>query len=114
MIAGTYRTFGNDGNHYNLDINTGNNDYFPADIPRSNAAADMLFAASDHLPVVVDYQVPPIMNATMQATFGPVIVGATVTVPVLVWNSANVVHVSGSDALLASVVGSAGMGRFAT
>ncbi len=109
MIAGTYRTFGNDGNHYNLDINTGNNDYFPADIPRSNAAADMLWAATDHMPVVADYQVPPIMNATMQATFGPVIVGATVTVPVLVWNSANVVHVSGSDALLASVVGSAGL-----
>ncbi len=109
LIAGTYRTLGNDGAHYNLAINDGNNAYFPTDIPRSNALAAALFVASDHMPVIADYQVPPIMNATMQSSFSTVIVGASVVVPVSVWNSANVVHVLGSDALVASVVGSAGL-----
>ena len=106
LIPGTYRTFGNDGNHYNLAINTGNNSYYPSDIVRSNAIADMLFAATDHMPVVADYQVPPIQNATMQSTFGPVIVGASVVIPVTVWNSANVVSPLGSDVLLSTVAGS--------
>jgi hypothetical protein len=106
LIPGTYRTFGNDGNHYNLAINTGNNSYYPSDIVRSNAIADMLFAATDHMPVVADYQVPPIQNATMQSTFGPVIVGASVVIPVTVWNSANVVSALGSDVLQSTVTGS--------
>jgi len=106
LIPGTYRTFGNDGNHYNLAINTGNNSYYPSDIVRSNAIADMLFAATDHMPVVADYQVPPIQTATMQSTFGPVIVGASVVIPVAVSNSANVVSALGSDVLQSTVTGS--------
>ena len=106
LIPGTYRTFGNDGNHYNLAINTGDNSYYPSDIVRSNAIADMLFAATDHMPVVADYQVPPIQTATMQSTFGPVIVGASVVIPVAVSNSANVVSALGSDVLQSTVTGS--------
>jgi hypothetical protein len=109
LIAGTYRTFGNDGAHYNLDINNGNNTYYPTNIARSNVVADLLWAATDHLPVVADYQVPPIMSATMQATFPTVIVGASVVIPVSVSNSANVVHPLGTDALVATVTGSSGL-----
>ena len=109
FIPGTYRTFGNDGAHYNLDINNGNNTYYPANIARSNVVADFLWAASDHLPVVADYQVPPIMAATMQSSFPTVIVGASVVVPVAVSNTANVVHPLGTDALTATVTGSAGL-----
>lgn len=109
MIPGTYRTLGNDGAHYNLDINNGNNSYYPTNIARSNALANALWAATDHMPVVVDYQVPPIMSATMQSTFSTVIVGASVVVPVSVSNTANVVHPLGTDALVATVVGSGGL-----
>lgn len=109
LIPGTYRTFGNDGNHYNLDINAGNNSYYPSDIARSNAVANFLWAATDHMPVVVDYQVPGILSATMQSTFSPVIVGAVVAVPVQVSNTASVVHPLGVDALVTTVTGSAGL-----
>ena len=109
IIGGSYRTFGNDGAHYNLAINSGNNSYFPGDLVRSNAVADLLFAASDHLPVLADYQVPPVMTATMPSTFATVIAGATVVVPVAVSNTASVVHPLGTDALVATVTGSAGL-----
>ncbi len=109
IIPNTYRTFGNDGNHYNLAINTGNNTYYPADLVRSNSLADVLYDASDHLPVIADYQVPPVMTATMQSTFSPVIVGAVVTIPVTVSNAAHVVHSLGVDALTVAVVGSNGL-----
>ena len=108
LIPGSYRTFGNDGNHYNLAINAGNNTYYPGDVAGSNALADMLFDASDHLPLVADYQVPPIMTVTAPVSAGPVIVGATLTVPVSVSNTASVVHPLGTDALVATVAGSTG------
>jgi hypothetical protein len=109
FITGTYRTFGNDGNHFDLDINNGNNTYYPANIARSNAVADLLWAATDHLPVVVDYQVPAILSAAMQSTFPTVIVGASVVVPVSVSNAASVVHPLGADAITATVAGSSGL-----
>jgi endonuclease/exonuclease/phosphatase family metal-dependent hydrolase len=110
LIPGSYRTVGNDGAHYNLAINAGNNSYYPGDIARSNMLADVLFDASDHLPVLADYQVPPIMQVTAPSTFGPVIRNATgVTVPIAVSNVANVVHPLGVEPLVASVVGSTGL-----
>jgi hypothetical protein len=109
IIPGTYRTLGNDGAHYNLDINNGNNTYYPGDIARSNFVADALWAATDHMPVLVDYQVPPIMSATMQPTFATVIVGASVVIPVSVSNTANVVSPLGTDQLVATVTGAAGL-----
>lgn len=110
LIPGTYRTFGNDGAHYNLAINSGNNSYYPSDIARSNQLADVLHDASDHMPVVADYQVPPIMQVTAPASFGTVIRNATgISVGITVSNVANVVHPLGVDALAATVVGSTGL-----
>lgn len=109
LIAGTYRALGNDGQHYNGAINTGNNFYYPGDLVSSNALADALFAASDHIPVIADYQVPGVLSATMQSTFGPVIVGASVVVPVQVSNAASVVAPAGAAPLSVTVTGSAGL-----
>ena len=47
-IEESYETFGNDGNHFNQAINSGNN----ASV--SNEIADALHDASDHLPVYMD------------------------------------------------------------
>ena len=109
IIAGTYRAFGNDGQHYNLAINAGNNFYFPGNVARSNALADALFAASDHIPLIVDYRVPGILSANMQSTFGQVIVGASVVIPVQVPNAANVVAAAGAAPLSVTVTGSNGL-----
>ena len=61
-VPSAYRTFGNDANHYNQAINNGTNSYYPSDIPRSNALANNLVDASDHMPVVVDFQLPAVMS----------------------------------------------------
>ncbi|MFZ9915538.1 MAG: hypothetical protein ACO3IB_09440, partial [Phycisphaerales bacterium] len=52
---------------------------------------------------------PPGLAATMQSTFAPVIVGATVQIPVNVSNAASVVTPLGVDALSATVTGSNGL-----
>lgn len=108
LIPGTYRSLGNDGNHYDTDINAGNNSYYPADIPRSNALANHLKVASDHVPVVADYQIPPVLSATWSAPRGDVpqrvIQGANVTPSVEV-NNAALGQPIGVDALDFQVLG---------
>ncbi len=47
-IEDSYTAFGNDGNHFNDAINSGNNGAV------SNEMADALHDASDHLPVYMD------------------------------------------------------------
>ncbi len=106
LMPGTYRSFGNDGNHYDTDINAGNNSYYPADIPRSNALADDLKVASDHVPVVADYQIPAVLSATMPPDFGRVIQGAGVVAEVSIENAADVLVVLGADELDYDVVAS--------
>lgn len=50
-INGTYKAIGQDGNHFNNDINAGTNSAVPADIARA------LFYMSDHLPVYLEMQI---------------------------------------------------------
>lgn len=113
LIAGTYRSFGNDGQHYNLAINAGNNVYFPGNVPASNALADLLFAASDHIPVIGDYQVPGVLSASMTPSFGRVIQNAVVSVPAILQNIAAGVPL-GIDSLDVHVVGSGSLTGNAT
>jgi len=108
-ILGTYRTFGNDGQHYNTNINTGNNFYYPGELARSNALADALYDASDHLPVVLDFRVPAIAFASMPATIGPVIEGAVVSTAVNVINFADAEVAEGADPLNYILAGSGGL-----
>ncbi|MCK4321756.1 T9SS type A sorting domain-containing protein [candidate division WOR-3 bacterium] len=48
-IEGSYRAYGNDGNHFNQSINDGVNDSVSVNV------ANALFYASDHLPVYADF-----------------------------------------------------------
>ena len=66
-----YAAFGNDGQHFNTDINGGgfNN---AVGITVANALHD----ASDHLPVVITVKLPAKLLAASQLDFGSVIVGA--------------------------------------
>jgi hypothetical protein len=107
VIPGTTRAFGNDGNHFDTDINQGNNTYYPGNLARSNALADALWAASDHIPVIVDLKVPAWCLATLGAYPSRVIQGATgVVVPVLVANDAPGDFAVGIDALQYVATGS--------
>ncbi len=57
IVPGSYHSLGNDGNHYDIAINDGDNSYFSTDTERSNKLATALHDASDHIPVIVDYEV---------------------------------------------------------
>jgi hypothetical protein len=105
LIDGTYRSLGNDAGHYNIAINDGTNTYYPGDIPRSNALADDLHEASDHLPVVVEYQIPAVLWAEMPEQFGRVIEGADHELEVTVLNAVDVVVTVGGDELDYTVTG---------
>jgi hypothetical protein len=83
-VPGTYVPYGNDGAHYNLDIDGGG---FNSAVGVTIATA--LRLASDHLPVLVQIQVPAKVVAASQLDFGNVIVGAAgITQPLLVSNNA--------------------------
>ena len=88
LIAGTYRSVGNDGNHFDVAINDGNNAYFPGEIARSNALADALFDASDHLPVATDLRLPGVLVASLDDALGRVIRGTPLAIEVRVSNNA--------------------------
>ncbi len=99
-IIGDYRAVGNDGNHYNDSINTGNNTYFPGELSRSNSFADDLFDASDHIPVMADYQVPARLTVLLpMSDFGRVIQNTAFDIEIRVNNPANVVAPEGADEL---------------
>src|SRR5687768_9068947 len=65
----SYRAFGNGGNTFNGNIND------PQNTSQPPAVLDALYNASDHLPVVADYQVPARMAVTVAPVPGRVIVG---------------------------------------
>jgi hypothetical protein len=69
---------------------------------------DALKANSDHMPVVADYQLPAVMNATLASVPSNVAQGALVPLDVFVQNVANVLTASGADELdyVVSVSGS--------
>ncbi len=108
-MPGTYRTFGNDGQHYDDDINVGNNFYYPGQLSRSNALADALHDASDHMPVILDFRLPAIAHAEMAPLIGPVIEGALVTHPVTITNIADAATPAATDTLSALVIGLGGL-----
>jgi hypothetical protein len=109
IIPGTYRSLGNDGLHFNAAINNGNNFYYPGDLPRSNALALNLMQATDHIPVIVDFQIPAVMAATIDANYGRVIQNAVFAVPIQVMNIANVEAAIGADALNCNAAASGGL-----
>jgi hypothetical protein len=99
LIAGSCRAVGNDGAHYNLAVNAGNNNYFASNVSRSNALADDLFAAADHIPVLVDFRVPAWNTAVLGAVPARVVQGAVAAAEVRVANDAPGTHSAGIDPL---------------
>ena len=99
LINGTYRSLGNDGNHYNDAIDSGNNTYFPNDTARGNALASALIIASDHLPLIADYQVPALLAWEWNPAENRVLVGASSTVDFIIRNDAPVTHSLAADIL---------------
>jgi hypothetical protein len=67
-----YFAYGNDGLHYNDDIND-----YPPNGAVSLEIANALWAASDRLPVVMDLRLPSRVSAVSQINFPTVIQGAT-------------------------------------
>lgn len=104
LIEGTYRSLGNDGDHYNQAINTGNNYYFPGDTQRGNALADALIIASDHLPLIADYQVPAILGWDWNQEANRVLVGADTSIDFMIQNDAPVLFPGGADLLNVDVL----------
>ena len=91
-IAGSYRTFGNNGTHtMNSTITTGSG--------ASSTVLSALRDSSDHLPVVADYQIPAKLGVQVAAIPGTVTLGATVSVDVVVQNVAPAFVVTGADEL---------------
>lgn len=94
VIPGSYHAFGNNGTHsINGNLDVPSNTALP--LPILTAIA----GASDHLPVVADYQLPARMSAQLAAAPQRVLSGANVTVDLEVQNSAPVITVLGADEL---------------
>ncbi len=90
LIANTYRPLGNDANHYNMAINSPANSYFIGQAARSQALANALLLASDHIPLIADYTIPPKLQLQGATNFGRVLQGATVSLSYFVSNIAPV------------------------
>lgn len=98
-ISGSYHTFGNNGTHpLNGNIDDPSNTALPG-LPNRTAVLTALATSSDHLPVVVDYQVPAKMQVAVGSIASRVLVGATANVGVTVTNSATAQVVAGADEL---------------
>ncbi len=94
IIPGSYHAFGNNGTHaINGNLDVPSNTALP--LPILTAIA----GASDHLPVVADYQLPARMDAQLAAAPSRVLSGANVSIELEIQNSAPVVTVLGADEL---------------
>ena len=102
-MTSTMRVPGNDGNHYNIDINAGNNTYYPTEIARSNLLADNLGMASDHVAQLMEFQVPAKMSASLVGAPTRVIKSALASIEVKVQNVAPYFISTGVDPLVFAV-----------
>lgn len=104
----SYHAFGNNGTTFNTDINNPANTALPiseynpnigAGEPSRATVLNSLFTASDHLPVVADYQLPAKMGATVDAAPAEVIKDTPLAVDLHVSNTAPVAVAIGADEL---------------
>ena len=84
LLVATYKPVGNDGLHYNLNIND------PPTIPEGAAYANALWNANDHLPTRVDLQLPAKISAPASLAFGTVIVGGPASQNLSITNPATI------------------------
>jgi hypothetical protein len=100
-LVHSYHAFGNNGTTFNNDINSANNTVtFPGVTSYTKTQIlNALWGASDHLPVVADYQVPAIMQAVAGVIPSSIDLGSAANLSVAVSNAANVVAATGADEL---------------
>jgi exonuclease III len=104
-IGGSYRAFGNTGTHaLKGTLSSGSAAALAERLPgyteaQAGAVLSALETASDHLPVVADYQLPAKMTVAVLASPGAVIVDAEAAATFSVSNSAPVVAANGADEL---------------
>lgn len=95
----SYRAFGNNGSVFNKAIND------PANTSKPRSVLDALQRASDHLPVVLDLQLPARMSVTVAPHPAEVIQDANVSVAVAVSNAAPVSTTLAGDELDYTITG---------
>ncbi|MEQ8848396.1 endonuclease/exonuclease/phosphatase family protein [Botrimarina sp.] len=103
LIDGSYHVLGNNGSTYNLPVNSLANTYeFDFGEGASLTRADVLnalFTASDHLPVVADFQLPAVLTAWLGDHPLTALAGQPLGVDVFVENVADVLTPLGADEL---------------
>ncbi|MEX0611918.1 MAG: hypothetical protein WD738_06050 [Pirellulales bacterium] len=97
----SYHAFGNNGSTYNGHINAGSNTVtFPGVTSYTKTQIlDALWSASDHIPVVADWQLPAVMQAVAGIVPPTLNVGQGFQLDVTVSNIANVLVAIGADEL---------------
>jgi FlgD Ig-like domain/Endonuclease/Exonuclease/phosphatase family len=83
ILTGTYKAFGNDGNHFDDAITDPPTN---PDIPA--AVTQALHDGSDHLPVIVQFSLPPILALDADLALGSVITGGDLSAEFHVENAA--------------------------
>lgn len=105
VVSGSYHTFGNTNTHaINGPINGGSAAALQSNLPgytvaQAQTILNNLGTVTDHLPVVVDYQVPSKMGVVVASTAATVIRNAPLATNFTVANTASVVAVNGADQL---------------
>lgn len=100
LIPSSYTPFGNNGSTYNDDITDGNTVTFPG--VTSFTKPEILSAlrtATDHLPVLADYQVPAVLSALVDTIPSTLELGELFDLALTVSNAADVVAALGADEL---------------
>jgi len=92
FIAGSYRAFGNNGTHaLNGDISSGTG--------AAPAVLSALMTASDHLPVVADYQLPAVLDVVKASIPTMLQLGKVFRLSVTISNAAEALVPIGADEL---------------
>lgn len=97
----SYRAFQNNGQLYNQSINSSSRyvGLSPEEAARQRTIHNALRASSDHLPVVMDLQVPAKMGVDVLTANPVAYVGATTTLDIAVGNRASVSSIFAADEL---------------
>lgn len=101
LIDGSYHPFGNNGTTYNQSINSGSNTVtFPGVTSFTKSQIlNALRTATDHLPLVADYQLPAVLNAFTETIPDTVELAEFFTLDFSIFNDADVVAANGADEL---------------
>ncbi len=99
-IDDSYHTFGNNGSTFNDAINVGNTISLNGVTSFSTSTVlNALRFATDHLPVVADYQVPAILGTSIATIPSILTEGDVFDLDVSIFNDANVLAAIGADEL---------------